>query len=108
MVSALLAAPAPAQDSGDRISFSKPTDKVNRVDERPRLDTGRRSADFPVGSPGSDGGGLAPPATPALSRAQLDALKKLQADRDWALQDLNPADETGAGAAAESGRLSID
>lgn len=104
----LITLPASAQESGDRISFSRPTDKVNRVDERPRLDIGSRKADFPVNSPGSDGVAMATPATPALSRAQLDALKKLQADRDWALQDLQPAGETDAGPSDDGGRLSIE
>lgn len=109
LLAASLILTAAAQDGSDRITFSKPTDKVNKVeDQRPRVEGSRRDVDFSGPGLGGDSAAMPAMSSPSLSRSQLDALKKLQADRDWALQDLKPADETGSTSPENSGRLGID
>lgn len=111
LAAALLAWPAAAQDGGDRINFSKPTDKVNKVEEqRPRIEGERRDLNLSGGSLGGDSLGAPAAASPTLTRGQLDALKKLQADRNWALQDLEAGDAPGASVSSsdDSGRMTID
>ncbi|MFN0069172.1 MAG: hypothetical protein ACKVYV_16240 [Limisphaerales bacterium] len=111
LLTALLVWPSAAQEGGDRINFSKPTDKVNKVDQqRPRIDGARRDMDLSGGSLGGDSVSAPAAAQPTLTRGQLDALKKLQADRDWALQDFRTEDEHGSSGPGfgDSGRMAID
>jgi len=106
VLGAVLAAPGlPAQDGGDdRIEFSRPTDKINQVpEEERRIPRDERGGGLLTGSGlGEAAAGPTPAPAPALSR---DTLRRLQAERDWALQDLpGGADELEA----DPTRMSVD